>query len=117
MQHTLFDHLPDSEPRARTSDPDTSHEAAASVRRVADTHAALLALFALYPAMTDEQMLDHYTSLRTIMGWPRQSPSGLRTRRSELVQAGLIGDSGDRARTTSGRACIIWQHTGGRHDA
>lgn len=117
MQHTLFDHLPDSEPRARHSDPDTSHAAAASVRRIADTHRALLALFEWHPAMTDEQILDQYTTLRTMMDWPRQSPSGLRTRRSELVQAGLIGDSGQRARTTSGRACIIWQATGSSHES
>jgi hypothetical protein len=40
--------------------------------------------------------------------WPRQSPSGIRSRRAELTDLGLIIDSGRRTVTPSGRPCIVW---------
>lgn len=38
-----------------------------------------------------------------------RSPSGLRTRTNELVQKGLVKDSGKRESTPSGRKAIIWE--------
>jgi hypothetical protein len=40
--------------------------------------------------------------------FPRQSPSGLRTRRKELTGKGRLRDSGARVRLDSGRLAIEW---------
>ncbi|OYN81878.1 hypothetical protein CG716_04995 [Mycolicibacterium sphagni] len=37
-----------------------------------------------------------------------QTPSGLRTRRRELADAGLVVDSGKRKRLHTGRNAIVW---------
>lgn len=90
-------------PVARSTDPETSHEAAASVRNPALDRSRVYAALGEGP-MTDEQILDrcraHYA--------PLISPSGARTRRSELVREGLVVDSGDRVRLSSGRRAIVW---------
>ena len=48
---------------------------------------------------TDEEIID------AIGG----NPSGIRPRRIELVQAGLVRDSGKRRATRSGRQAVIWE--------
>lgn len=116
MQYTLFDTAPAPAPEAhaRHTDPETSHLAAAALP--ADTitarQLAVLAVFCVRSAMTDEQMLDQYQQSRPLLDLPVQSQSGLRTRRSELVHAGLLRDSGLRSLTASGRQAIIWTLTG-----
>lgn len=98
---------------ARTTDPATSHEAAASVSGVTDKrHACLLAVQAIAPC-TDEDLWAYYSSTAAQRGWPMQSPSGLRTRRAELVRDGSLRDSGMRSRTPAGRRCIVWERAGG----
>ncbi|AXH67868.1 hypothetical protein J4T99_gp062 [Mycobacterium phage Bromden] len=37
-----------------------------------------------------------------------QSPSGLRTRRAELVKQGFVKDTGVRKRLPSGRLSVVW---------
>jgi hypothetical protein len=39
------------------------------------------------------------------------SPSGARTRRSELVNLGLVQDTGKRKRMSTGRSAIVWRAT------
>ena len=98
-------------PFARFTDPQTSHEAAASVKNITATQAAILKLLAAAP-MSDEDLIWHYTQ-QISMGadardFPRASESGIRSRRAELVKTGLVKDSGDRRRLGSGRNAIVW---------
>lgn len=58
--------------------------------------------------MTDEQLQQTYSEQR---GLPAQSPSGLRTRRAELVDAGLVEPTGDKRPMTTGRLARVWRAT------
>ncbi len=58
--------------------------------------------------MHDEDIAGWYVSVGSGNGFPHQSPSGLRTRRKELVDAGLVVDTGRRGTLRSGRLSIIW---------
>lgn len=89
---------------ARDTDPDTSREAARSVTDLTERRAAVLATLRRLGSGTDADIAWAYPR-----DAPRQSPSGLRTRRSELVAAGLVRDSGLRARMESGRRAIVWE--------
>jgi len=108
MQNSLFDgddvgEPPDPYQLARKTDPHTSLEAAASLRavRITKTRQAILACLRRHPeGLTDEQLNGFLNYLA--------SDSGLRTRRSELVEGGLVADSGKRLRSKSGRRMIVW---------
>ena len=93
--------------RARTTDPETSHEAAESVTpMIRMSQLNILRAFRWYGRMTDYELIEAgYPATRL----PHQSPSGLRTRRNELVKAGLLEDSGKREVLPSGRKAIVWQ--------
>ena len=91
-------------PNTRTLDPSTSHQAEKSVSGLAESYRIIQGLFRLYGPMNDEQLLQV---------WPhatkRASQSGIRSRRSELVAAGLLEDSGERLVMPSGRKSIVWR--------
>ena len=91
--------------------PETSYKAAASVVNLGRTRDAILSVLRDYGWQTDEEIADVY-SFRHYLGrpfdYPKVSPSGLRSRRSELVKLGLVCDSGQRAKTQSGRESIVW---------
>lgn len=89
-----------SVPLARRTDPATSHLAAATLDDKARQRRLVLAVLRTYGPMTDEALVNHLSTI---------SPSGARTRRSELVRAGLVQDTGDRLPTSSGRKAIVWQ--------
>lgn len=61
--------------------------------------------------MTDTTLVAHYPVLRLYLDrpYPEQSPSGLRTRRSELEAKGYVQDSGTKQRTASGKSAILWE--------
>lgn len=96
------------DPRARSTDPRTSHAAAASVRNVNDRQQAVLNCFRDHPGgLTDEDLEHAYD----VGGYgPQQTDSGLRTRRHELVEQGLVRDSGRKGVTAAGRAAVVWEH-------
>ena len=96
--------------RARTRDPYTSHLAARSVDTSADRYKGILHLLTGQP-MSDEDLWHWYSTNRVTYGWPQQSPSGLRTRRRELVDAGHVRRSLIEGRTESGRVCQLWELT------
>lgn len=99
--------------RARRTDPDTSHEAAERVnaRHMTAIQTRILRIGYHQAAFTDEWLADAWGRYNGVWGHIRVSPSGLRSRRAELVDAGLLEDSGARDRTAAGRACILWRIT------
>ena len=91
---------------ARNTDPQTSHDAAASVTNVTETKRAILNL--LQNAITDDELIDRFYEYMDSGLVRHASPSGIRSRRKELVDAGLVYDTGLRGKTPSGRSSIIW---------
>jgi hypothetical protein len=89
-------------PHARTTDPETSHEAAMSVTNITPLKYEILQR--LMTPMTDT---DLYQLLRTDSRLI-VTESGVRSRRSELVHAGLVRDTGERVRLATGRNAIVW---------
>jgi len=103
----LFDFSPPEAPRARArrSDPATSFAAAESVSRIRESQQIILSLLRTFGPHYDEQLIE----LVTLHSPIPMSPSGVRTRRAELVDKGLVRDSRQRARTASGRQTIVWE--------
>ena len=92
-------------PRARAGDPDTSHQAAASIteRTITEMHRHIVRILQMGPA-TDERIADRY-----LAQYGLTSPSGLRTRRHELVEMGRVEWTGDTAKLTTGRQGRVWK--------
>lgn len=97
----------DTTPRARRTDPATSHAAAASLSwdSLSHAHRVIRTLLALEGGKTDEELLLLWNDRIA----ERISASGLRTRRSELVHYGYVRDSGQRRPLESGRLAIVWE--------
>lgn len=93
---------------ARHTDPETSHQAAASVTRITSSRQAILDAYHLRGPMADFELEEYYAQVWQMHQWQPQSPSGIRSRRAELTELGRIIDSGRRTVTPSGRPCIIW---------
>lgn len=91
--------------RARNTDPKESHDAADSVIEVTATQEAIYKL--LKKRMIDQDLWTEYQKLVLSNQAPRASESGVRSRRSELVELGLVERKGT-AKTWSGRSCAIW---------
>jgi len=89
---------------ARNTDPQTSHDAADSVDDITETKQFILE--ALRQPRND---LDIVTSFRSMLGAPAATDQSIRSRRAELVDAGLVEDSGERVKMPSGRYSIVWQ--------
>lgn len=87
-----------AEPRARKTDPETSRQGPSRVR-IAGHRLEVLALLRQRPR-TDEELVACLSG--------QMSASGARTRRAELVRAGLVRDSGHRRRGTTGRRMTVW---------
>lgn len=111
------DQLPfvDAVPRARRTDPQTSHDAARSIdrRSLSDVHRMIGRLLALHGPLTDESIAALYAA--RALDDPKcrpVSPSGLRTRRRELVDAGLVEPTETVAYTAAGRRTTVWKLAG-----
>ena len=96
-------------PSTRVGHPDTSFEAAASVKHDTVKRLQTAIVRALeFGQMTDEALyyfLDRFTEAGN-----RISPSSLRTRRSELVDMDVVEAVPDRYGVTlAGRRCRVWR--------
>lgn len=96
-------------PHARTTDPQTSHDAAASVNQTENQRAVYRVLRAHGPA-TDVELVKAYRAALVRGEVPKQSDSGIRSRRSELVEKlGVVCDTGRRQKLESGRMANVWE--------
>lgn len=104
-QTSLFPESPISpKATARRTDPDTSHAAAASFteQRLTAIQSDVLSFFRQVRRATDEQ-------LETCLRLKHPGFSTLRKRRTDLVQMGLLRDSGERAINDGHRRMIVWE--------
>jgi hypothetical protein len=90
--------------RARATDPKTSHDAGDAVSDITETKAYILRVLGK-KARNDSELLECYRAYRRA---PIASDSGIRSRRSELVKAGKVIDTGQRVVLRSGRLSIVW---------
>lgn len=91
--------------RARSTDPLTSHEAAATVKNVSATQQVILKI--LVKPMTDDDLVSVYNQLVLKGKAPMASPSGIRSRRHELAVLNLVRVV-DSAKSWSGRRSYVW---------
>lgn len=96
--------------RARSTDPAFSHEAAASVGDLTNAQEMILDALRQGPA-TDEEIYLRLPLFAKKSRKPIISVSGARTRRRELVDAGLVEDSGEHKLTEAGRKTTVWRVT------
>ena len=92
---------------ARSTDPQTSHEAARTVN-VTRGQEIVLNEFLMYHEMTDEQLIEALQVRQDSCPDAKLSDSGARSRRAELVAIGILKDTGRRAKTVTGRKTTIW---------
>lgn len=86
--------------RARHTDPDTSHAAAASVNLTRNQQSLMMVFRIVGEPMLDEEMIAAYEHWSKPMGLPQQSESGLRSRRSELEKTGKLVADGKKKMST-----------------
>lgn len=92
--------------RARSTDPRTSKAAAAKLVNLGPVRDAIINALYTFGPQTDEGIAAIF---RKYAAFPRCSPSGLRSRRSELVAMRLVEDSGETGKTEMGNPAIIWR--------
>jgi len=97
------------EPRAhaRCTDPETSRAAADSVRGIRESQQYVLGMFRKFGPMTDERLALRVAEDRG--PHVKLSPSGIRTRRSELVTLQLVRSTGRREPISTGREARVWE--------
>ena len=94
-------------PAARSTDPWTSKDAAMRVA-VQPLQDRLIYVFEAGYPMTDDELLLEYARAASLYRWKPATPSGIRSRRSELVEKGLLIDTGKTRLTATGRHSIVW---------
>lgn len=95
-------------PRARTTDPQTSHDAADKVHHVSRVQNIILSILWTRGPLTDPQIEEYYYHRVANGSAPDHSPSGLRTRRKELVDQGHVEATGRKVLLDSGRYANVW---------
>jgi hypothetical protein len=89
---------------ARSADPETSRLAAEAFteQRLTEIQSVVFELFTIRRRLTDEEIEDALS-----VKYPAFST--LRKRRTDLVQLGLIRDSGERKLNRNNRKMIVWE--------
>lgn len=100
--------ITESIPRARATDPGTSHAAADSVAQVSETQAAILVLLRGTP-MCDERLVQQYRTWEHLENLPKATDQSIRSRRAELVRKGLVVPAAYQERMTTGRMAQVWE--------
>ena len=99
LKHAIEDM--NATPKARKTDPETSNQGPTTLRMTRNRLEVLALL--RQRARTDEELVAALSG--------QMSASGARTRRAELVRVGLVIDSGERRRGSTGRMHTVWQPT------
>lgn len=100
---------------ARRNDTQTSWDAARSVRltNLGKTRDLILLILRTCGPQKDEDLIEYFqNTARNDRDWDsvrHVTEQSIRSRRKELVRLGLVADSGDRAKTRTGRDSIIWR--------
>jgi|SRR3954468_15959695 hypothetical protein len=95
----------DEKAHARRTDPETSHQAAESVA-VRENQVYVYQVLSKLGPSTDEWLVTCYPMY---MGHHPQSPSGIRTRRRELCDKGLVRFTGEKVRGKTNRLMRVWE--------
>lgn len=99
-------------PAARRTDPPTSHQAAASVKGLTKKQRAVLHLLSRIGPCTDRKLVAEYQRRYQVpvpqRPYPGQTDSGIRTRRHELADKGLVRQHSEE-RLESGRMAATWR--------
>lgn len=93
---------------ARATDPETSHNAAASIENVTDRQRAVHEALSEYGPITHEELVAKYVETRAVHVWPEQTPSSIRSRCAELVKLDLVRHDGY-GRTVNGGKSRTWR--------
>jgi len=103
---TLFD---DATAHARSDDPETSHAAAASVKNLTTNQAAIKTILRSTGRrqLRDDEIVELYQLRYRELNLPRQSESGIRSRRAELARRGDLVE-GEKSRMPTGRMARTW---------
>lgn len=94
---------------ARTTDPDTSHEAAVKIGELNPRRAAVYEALGRFGPVTHDELSDQYAGDRIVFGWPEQTPQSVRSRCAELVKLGLVEWNGDHGTTSTGGKSKRWR--------
>lgn len=98
---------------ARRTDPETSHEAARSVEALPKRLADVLLVLTEHGPAHDEDLCQLYRQRMRSAIWSRrvmeQTDQSIRSRRAELVKAGKVEYTGQKALTKTGRKSRVWR--------
>lgn len=103
----IKDMRPSAKAKVRRYDPGTSFSAALlqTPEKSRGLYTAIRQILERKP-MTDEELLALFQSRGKSV-----TPSGVRSRRAELVDAGWLRDSGEKRPTAAGNPSIVWEAT------
>ena len=81
------------------------------MKNITEAQNFVMSFYYKYGRMTDEQLAQRIARANANTAFPtiQLSPSGIRTRRKELVDKGLLRNSGIKLALASSRMAIVWE--------